>query len=101
MKGCFLLLSLVLAITFMYANDVDVTAYGAKGDSTTLNTVFLQKAIDDCHAHGGGRVIFPAGKYLSGTIILRDNVTLLLRKDAMILGSTDVEQYQNMDPFTD
>jgi len=101
MKRCFLLLSLVLAVTFIYANDVDVTAYGAKGDSATLNTVFLQKAIDDCHAHGGGRVIFPAGKYLSGTIILRDNVTLLLRKDAMILGSTDVEHYQNMDPFTD
>jgi hypothetical protein len=101
MKKCFLLLSLTLAVTFIYANDVDVTAYGAKGDSITLNTFFIQKAIDDCSAHGGGHVIFPSGKYLSGTIVLKDNVTLLLRKEAMILGSTDVEHYQNIDAFLD
>ena len=84
-----------------YANDVDVTKYGAKGDSTTLNSVTIQKAIDDCSKSGGGKVIFPAGKYLSGTIVLKDNVTLRLLKSAVIVGSTNVEDYQNLDPFTD
>lgn len=80
---------------------VDVTAYGAKGDSTTLNTPFIQAAIDDCFKKGGGQVIFPAGKYLSGTIVLKNNITLRLGKDAVLLGSTRVDDYRNMDPFTD
>lgn len=45
--------------------------------------------------------MFPAGKYLSGTIVLKDNVTLQLRRDATILGSTNVNDYQNIDPFAD
>ena len=74
---------------------------GAKGDSITLNTIAIQKAIDDCNKSGGGKVIFPAGKYLSGTIVIKDNVTLNLQKNAVILGSTNLEDYQNLDPFTD
>jgi len=80
---------------------VNITAYGAKGDSTTLNTPFIQAAIDDCAKKGGGQVIFPPGKYLSGTIVLKSNITLHLEKDAVLLGSTNVDDYRNMDPFTD
>lgn len=83
------------------AADFDITKYGAKGDGTTLNTVFIQKAIDDCHSKGGGRVVFPAGKYLSGTIVIKGGITLQLDKNAVILGSTNTEDYQNIDPFTD
>ena len=99
-KIAFLLLVLSLG-NVGYANDVEVTKFGAKGDSTTLNSVAIQKAIDECNRTGGGKVIFPAGKYLSGTIVLKDNVTLQLQKGAVILGSTDVEDYQNLDPFAD
>lgn len=84
-----------------HAADVDITKFGAVGDGKTLNTIFIQKAIDACHKEGGGKVIFPAGKYLSGTIVLKDNVLLQLDKDALLLGSTDVGDYQNMDPFMD
>jgi polygalacturonase len=96
-------LSLIAVVCSMclHATDTDITKYGAIGDGKTLNTVFIQKAIDDCNKTGGGKVIFPTGKYLSGTIVLKDNVILQLNKDAMILGSTNVEDYQNMDPFTD
>jgi polygalacturonase len=96
-----LLSSFLLLVTTVvsYANDVDITRYGAIGDSTTLNTVFIQKAIDDCCNTGGGKVIFPKGKYLTGTIVLKDNVTLVLQKNAVILGSTSVEDYTNKDPF--
>jgi polygalacturonase len=85
----------------VYAGDVDITKYGATGDGTTLNTGAIQKAIDECNRTGGGKVIFPAGIYLSGTIELKDNVTLHLNKDARLLGSTDLEQYRNLDPFTE
>ena len=86
---------------FVHATDVDVTKYGAKGDSTTLNTSVIQKAIDECSKSGGGKVVFPAGKYLSGTVLIKDNVTLLLQKNAVILGSTNLEHYYNPDPFKD
>ena len=83
------------------ASDFDVTKYGAVGDGKTMNTSFIQKAIDECNKNGGGKVIFPAGIYLSATIELKDNVTLHLKKDARLLGTTDIEQYRNLDPFTE
>lgn len=79
----------------------NVRDYGAKGDGTTLESSSIQKAIDACTNAGGGQVIFPAGKYLSGTIMIKDNVTLVLEKDALILGSTHLADYSNKDPFTD
>jgi hypothetical protein len=83
------------------ASDVDVTKFGAVGDSTTLNSAAIQRAVDACSSSGGGNVIFPPGKYLTGTIELKNNVTLLLQKQAVILGSTDVNDYRNLDPFKD
>lgn len=79
----------------------DITKYGAVGDGTTLNTIAIQKTIDACFKAGGGKVIIPQGKFLSGTIVLKDNVTLHLNKDALLLGSIKLEDYQNVDPFTD
>jgi hypothetical protein len=101
LKKISLLLSLVCCTHLLHATDVDITKYGAVGDGKTLNTVFIQKAIDECYKSGGGRVIFPAGSYLSGTILLKDNIILQLNKDALLLGSTNVDDYQNMDPFMD
>jgi hypothetical protein len=99
-KTIFLFTSLLLS-SLLYAGDFDITKYGAIGDGKTLNTIFIQKAIDECNKSGGGKVIFPAGIYLSATIELKDNVTLHLNKDARLLGTTDIEQYRNLDPFTE
>lgn len=101
MRKQLLLLSVLLLSVVLNATDFDITKYGAKGDGITLNTAFIQKAIDECYSKGGGRVVFPAGKYLSGTIVIKDGVTLQLNKDALLLGSTNTEDYQNIDPFTD
>jgi hypothetical protein len=95
------ILATIFTGSFLHATDTDITKYGAVGDGKTLNSVFIQKAIDECNKSGGGKVIFPAGKYLSGTIVLKDNVTLQLNKDALLLGSTNVADYQNLDPFMD
>lgn len=77
----------------------DVATFGAVGDGSTLNTPALQKAIEACHAAGGGIVHVPGGRYLTGTIQLRDHVTLQLDQDAVLLGSTNAADYVNVDPF--
>ncbi|MNL02840.1 Exo-poly-alpha-D-galacturonosidase precursor [compost metagenome] len=83
------------------AADFNILKYGAVGDGTTLNTTAIQKAIDACHQAGGGKVIFPEGKFLSGTIVMKDNVMIHFEKNAVLLGSTDLKDYRNLDPFTE
>lgn len=64
------------------------------GDGQTLNTEAIQKAIDYCHAQkNGGSLVFPKGEYLTGTLVLKSNVTLKLEKDAVILGSVNPYDY--------
>lgn len=86
---------------FVNAADFNILKYGAVGDGASMNTVAIQKAIDACHQEGGGKVIFPEGKFLSGTIVLKDNVTIHFEKNAVLLGSTDLKDYRNLDPFTE
>jgi polygalacturonase len=104
MKKAVIGIALVISMVWVQAKPpviIDITRYGAVGDGKTLNTTVIQKAIDECHQQGGGKVVFPAGIWLSGTIILKDQVTLHFNKDARLLGSTDINDYQNIDPFTD
>jgi len=65
-------------------------AFGAHGDGTTRNTAVIQKAIDNASAAGGGTIYFPAGRYVTGTLVLKDHVTLHVDNGAVLLGSTDL-----------
>ena len=76
------------------AKDSDVRKFGVIGDGKTLDTQALQKAIDSTSESGGGTLMFPAGTYLTSSILLRSNVTLHLEKDATILGSPVRTGYQ-------
>ncbi len=67
--------------------------YGARGDSSFLNTKPIQSAIEACEKAGGGTVYFPAGKYISGTIFLKSNMTLYFDAGAMLIGSGDLQDY--------
>jgi len=68
--------------------------YGAVGDGTTLDTTAINKAIDACASAGGGQVLFPPGRYLSGTVHLKSHVTLLLEAGATLAGTKNLDQYQ-------
>lgn len=89
----FILCGLFLCAGTIAATDYNVLQQGVVGDGKTLNTQSLQSAIDALHAKGGGQLYFPAGRYLTGSLQLKSNVTLYLEKEAMLLGSTSPYDY--------
>jgi polygalacturonase len=79
--------------------DFDVREFGATGDGNTLDTKAIQAAIDRCAAEGGGRVVLAGGRvYLSGTVVLKNNVTLLIDAGSVLRGSLDKDDYRDITP---
>ncbi|MBQ3723329.1 MAG: glycoside hydrolase [Bacteroidales bacterium] len=82
------------------AKDYNASLFGIKSNGTTLNTTSIQKAIDFISAEGGGKLIFKVGRYLTGTIELKDNVTIELGEGAVLVGSTNpYDYYKKGDAF--
>lgn len=71
---------------------LSILEFGAE-DGGKLCTGAIQKAIDTCFLQGGGIVEIPSGRFLSGGVRLRSNVTLHLQKNACLIGSRNPEDY--------
>ncbi|MEO6732935.1 MAG: glycoside hydrolase family 28 protein [Ferruginibacter sp.] len=71
----------------------NIKAYGAKADGTTLNTKSINNAINDCSKKGGGVVLIPEGLWLTGPIVLKNNVNLHVKSSAILQYSSDFNQY--------
>lgn len=78
--------------------EYDVRSYGAVGDGVVLDTKSIQQAIDLCADAGGGTVRLQGGRFLSGTIRLKSNVTLYVENGAVLLGSTNIGDYTDITP---
>ncbi len=96
-----ILLTLMAVFVFLAkANDYNVMDYGARADGRTLDHQAINTAIDSCVAHGGGRVILPAGTYLCGSIRLKSHVELHLMTGAKILAApASMKAYDEAEPF--
>ncbi len=92
-KAIIILLILTESLTFSLNAQLDVKKFGAKGNGLSPDTRFIQRAIDKAFEDGGGVVDVPAGTYLIGTLILKDNVEIHLQPGATILGSPDYKDY--------
>lgn len=66
------------------ARDFVITDFGAKPGDSKANTKAFAKAIKACNKAGGGRVVVPAGEWISGPIHLKSDVNLYLAKDAVV-----------------
>jgi polygalacturonase len=75
------------------SRDFNIAAYGARGDGTTDCSAAFRAAIGACNAEGGGRVVVPPGRFLTGPIHLRSNVNLHVQDGATILFSRDPQAY--------
>jgi hypothetical protein len=73
----------------------DVRQYGTSGDGTAKDTRAIQSAIDAA-GKNGGVVYLPPGKYLSGTLRLKNHVTVYLDAGTTLLSSPDKDDF---DPY--
>ncbi len=70
-----------------------ITDYGVKQDSTLLQTTAIQNVIDLVAEKGGGVVVIPAGKFLSGALFFKQGTHLHLCEGAEIKGIDAIKYY--------
>lgn len=85
-----------LALSNAVAQNYNVLKYGAKNDSSKLATAAIKKAIEAASKAGGGTVYFPAGKYLTGPIHLKSNITIFIDAGAELHFSDNFDDYLPM-----
>jgi len=70
-----------------------VNDFGAVGNGVNKDTYAINKTIEKCAEQNGGTVFIPAGRYLTGSIYLKNNINLHLDRGAVILASEDEQDY--------
>ncbi|RZC56445.1 hypothetical protein C5167_015310 [Papaver somniferum] len=81
---------------------VSLTDFGGVGDGITSNTKAFKAAIDhlsEFGTDGGGLLIVPPGKWLTGSFNLTSYFTLYLHRDAIILGSEEESEWAALPPL--
>ncbi len=76
---------------------VDIRDFGAVNDGVTLCTEAVNKAIAHVNAKGGGKVVIPAGLWISGPIELLSNVNLYTEYGALVVFTSDLNAYEIVD----
>src|SRR5215210_211502 len=91
-----LTLCFVISVSMQLVNGqqyYNVLSYGAKNDSSKISTKAIASAIDAASKKGGGTIYFPAGKYLTGPIHLKSNITLFIDAGAELHFSDNFDDY--------
>lgn len=79
---------------FVYPDkDFPITAYGAVEGGEAMNTKAIADAIAACNKSGGGRVVVPAGTWLTGPVHFKSNVNLHLEENAVLRFTDNPEDY--------
>ncbi len=79
------------------ARSVSLVDFGGVGDGSTLNTEAFASAIDALSKQGGGRLVVPAGIWLTGPIGLQSHIDLHIERGALLVFSTDQDLYPIID----
>ena len=93
----------LIALALIHPSDAqsvyNIAEYGAVGDGATLNTAAIQRAVDSCSAHGGGRIVVPAGRFVTGSIRLFSHMEFCLEAGAVLAGSAGNKDYLHQKDF--
>ncbi len=92
-KYVWMVLVACMVSVYAWAERVDMKAAGAKADGKTLNSQLINTTISRLSEAGGGTLFFPSGKYLTGPIRMKSNITLELEAGATLLFSTNFDDY--------
>lgn len=92
LNGIILTLFILTSMNNGAKQNIKLILYPEKG---VLMTHTIQLAIDSCASVGGGVVVFTEGTFISGGLLLKNNVTLQLKKGAILQGSENYSDYQN------
>lgn len=84
---------LIFTCSQSFSQSYNITDFGAKTGPENLNTEAINKAVETCSEKGGGTVTIPPGLFLTGTIILQDNVNLHLMPGAVLKASSNLKDF--------
>ncbi|MBP3942391.1 hypothetical protein J5U18_02240 [Sphingobacteriaceae bacterium WQ 2009] len=92
------LLLLLLTLTCLksagaYGQEYNASQFGCLSDGKHTNTSSIQYAIDFIAEKGGGKLHFYVGRYLTGGIQLKSNVTIVLHEGAALVASPNFYDY--------
>lgn len=73
--------------------DFPITKYGAKPGDVKATTAAFAKAMAACNKAGGGRVVVPAGEWLTGPVHFRSGCNLYLSEGAKLVFDDDLSLY--------
>src|SRR5215218_6304843 len=86
---CSVAQSLPVIKTAVFRKDtISILKHGAVADGAFLNSKAINAAINACSAKGGGVVLVPKGLWLTGPVVLKNNVNLHLAAGATLLFTT-------------
>ena len=86
-KLYYVLFFLILSTAKVFGVDYNASEFGCISDGQTNNTRSIQAAIDLISSKGGGTLNFYVGRYLTGGLELKSNVTLKLHEGAVLVAS--------------
>jgi len=87
-------------LTLLLGQEYYVEDFGGQSKSMIDNTPAIQDAVDQCANQGGGIVVLSQGTYLSGTIVLKNNVSLKISPNSRLKAIEDTTAFKAMEPPT-
>lgn len=97
MERLLLIVGILFCAGIAKADILDVVQFGAIGNGSTMNTVAIQAAIDSATVHGD-TVWIPQGTFMTGTLILKDDVTLYIADGGTLKGGGSRSDYPEITP---
>jgi lysophospholipase L1-like esterase len=83
----------IVSVPVFAQRQFNIKDFGAQPGGNAKCTEAIARAIEACHAAGGGRVVVPAGTWLTGAVHLKSNVNLYVAEGAELRFSDDPADY--------